>query len=147
MSNFMIRPIKNKYPDYDENRHHFKFGDVVKTNSHAIIFVKESLITHVEALVLKPGFGLKMHEIININYSELPYYDKGKFESKELKIYKGLNWKVGDVVIDPRSNFKILLYEDRERGGFYGWVLECDDPFYKETGIYINNPYKDYISL
>ena len=59
MENYVQMAILAKYPDYDFSRHRFKFGDVLRTNNAALIFVISSALIYVEALILKSSFGFK----------------------------------------------------------------------------------------
>ena len=145
MANYVKMAILAKYPDHDFDRYSFKFGDVLRTNNGALIFVIHSAITYVEAFVLKSSFGFKKNTKMRIAYTDLPYYKKGEFSSEVLDVSKKLKWSVGDVVIDNRFNTKLLLTEQLEDGGFYGLVLECENKFYTETSVYVTNPYIDYI--
>ena len=145
MANYVKMAILAKYPDHDFDRYSFKFGDVLRTNNGALIFVIHSAITYVEAFVLKSSFGFKKNTKMRIAYTDLPYYKKGEFSSEVLDVSKKLKWSVGDLVIDDRSGAKLLLMEERDCGGFYAAILDCDNEFYKETTIYIINPYRDYI--
>lgn len=145
MANYVKMGILSKYPDYDFNRYSFKFGDVLRTNNGALIFVIGSAIEYVDAFVLKSSFGIKKNQKVKIYYSELPYHKKNMFTSEKLCVSKSIKWSVGDVVIDPRYGTKILLTEERDHGGFYGLVLESENKFYIETSVYVTNPYIDYV--
>ena len=145
MGNSIKLVILEKYPDYDFDRHSFRFGDVLRTNNGALIFVLSSALLYVEAFILKSSFGFKKNTKMRIDYTDLPYYKKGEFSSEVLDVSKKLKWSVGDLVIDDRSGAKLLLMEERDCGGFYAAILDCDNELYKETTIYIINPYRDYI--
>ena len=145
MADYVKLAILAKYPDYDFDRHSFRFGDVLRTNNGARIIVIYSAITYVEAFVLKSSFGFKKHKRMRINYTDLPYYKKGEFKSEELEVSKKLKWEVGSVVRDPRSGSKLLLIEQQEHGGFYALVLECENNLYRGKTVYVTNPYIEYI--
>lgn len=146
MANYVKMAILAKYPDHDFDRYSFKFGDVLRTNNGALIFVIHSAIKYVEAFVLKSSFGFKRYKRMQIKYTEIPYYKKDEFKGEELVVSKKIKWSVGDVVIDPEYGSKLLLTEQCDGGGFYALVLECENKFYTETSVYVTNPYIEYVS-
>lgn len=144
MSDIMRKVILAQYPDYDFERHSFKFGEIVKTNTGATIFVIQSAIEYVEAFVLKSGFGLKKNTKVNVNYTDLPYFKKDEYTSINFSINKGLKWEVGQIVMDKRTGSKLLLTEENDNG-FHAIVIESENKYYLECGIYVRNPLEGYI--
>lgn len=132
-------------PDYDFNRYRFKSGDVVKLDDNAVIIVKESCLTYVTAYVHKRSFKYHMYGEVRIPYTELPYFAKGKFQPYTYSIQKKLQWKVGDIVEDPTYDMIGYLLSEQGHQRFYMYVLETDYPYYLHTGVYIENPYAEYV--
>lgn len=138
--NVLKRLILFKCPNYDFDHYRFKFGDIVETLDGAKIFVKSSALSYVEAYVLKSSFALRRFRYVNVPYDNLP--DKPLDE--QIQVQTKLKWSVGDFVKESLYGMTILLTEKVDNG-FYGLVVESTNPYYRETSIYITNPYQDYI--
>lgn len=146
MPDLMQKIILSKYPNYDLSRYHFKFGDIIKLDNYAKVFVVASAIEYIEAYVLRAGFGMNRFVRITISYDDLPYYKKGEFINSSLRVSKSLYWRAGIVVIDPRNNCKLLL--ENEKGvGFEALILDSKIPSLIETRVYVlQSPYRNYIT-
>lgn len=138
--NVLKRLILSKCPDYDFDRYRFKFGDIVETLDGAKIFVKSSALSYVEAFILKSSFTLRRHNYAKVPYDNLP----DKPLDTQIQVQTKLRWSVGDFVKEPLYGMVVLLTEKVDNG-FYGLVVESSNPYYRETSIYITNPYQDYI--
>ena len=145
MSNIIHKLILNKCPNYDFNQYHFKFGDVVDTLNGARIFVIEGSLDYVEAFILKSSFSLRRYTQCLVSYKNLPRYSQGEFTSIELPVTKSLRWKVGDVVIDPQFNNKLLLIKEGDRNSFTAVILESANPQHVGYRVCVINPYRDYL--
>lgn len=145
MPNIIHKLILQSCPDYDFGRYHFKLGDVVDTLDGAKIFVIDSALDYVEAFILKSSFTLRRHTKCYVPYSNLPDFKKGEFVSEELHIATSLKWQVGNVVMDPQFNNKLLLTEENEKNTFIGVILESEVPQYVGYSVVVQNPYRDYL--
>lgn len=145
MSNIIHKLILQRCPNYDFGRYHFKFGDVVNTLDGAKIFIIESALNYVEAFILKSSFTLRRYTKCNVPYSNLPDFRKGEFVSEELPLATSLKWQVGNVVLDPQFNNKLLLIEEGEKNSFTAVILESDFPQYVGYFVCVVNPYRDYL--
>lgn len=143
MNDIIRKVILAKCPDYDFDRYRFRYGDFVQTEDGAKLMVVESCLTYVKAFVLKRSLTIRVLGESKIFYENLPYYNKGNFKSVKYTINKSLLWKSGDVVQD--NDFILLLCEDLGNQSFYAYVLETPYDYYKESKIYVVNPYRDYV--
>lgn len=139
------KAILQKCPDYDFDRYRFKSGDVVKLDCGAVIVVRQSYLKSVWAYVHKRSLHYRNLGSADIPYDDLPYYKKGEFRHAPYKLNKTLKWQVGDIVEDPTYGTVGYLYEETEHQCFYMYVMECDNSYYTNTGIYIQNPYGGYV--
>ena len=142
--NTIQKLILKHCPTYDFEQYHYEFGDIVETLDGAKIFVTKSLLTEVDAYVLRSSFKYRRYKFARVPYTELPYYTKGSFRSEELPLCKSLRWRVGTVVHDEQYDNYILLTEERD-GGFVGLVVGPQSSYYYGTSVWVMNPYREYI--
>lgn len=145
--NAITKYLCRKYPDYDPERYHFKPGDIVTTSDGAVILVKESAIEYVTGYALKRSFLFRPHGENRVPYSYLPDLRKGKYMHPGFPISKSLRWREGTIVTDLTYGVVVYLYEEVSPQCFYGFVVKSENERYLHTGIYIPNPYKDYIAV
>lgn len=140
--------ILEECPNYDFDRYRFQPGDILKMSDGAIICVEYSALDYVSAFPLLRSMRVREKCWQKIYYSDLPYYQKGSFTSLDIIPINRLKWKVGDIVNMDKCDGKVLLTEedDMRPQTFIGFVLECENNYYTHTGIYIENPMKDYFN-
>lgn len=124
-NNIIRKLITKKYPNYDFERHRFKFGDLLHFR-HGLILALESSFSNCEFFVVKRGFGLKEFETVKIAYNELPYYKKGEFKSLEYKISS-----ICDVGKFVETKEGVCLLTEYGRKYFTGLCLNLDSYYYK----------------
>ncbi len=147
MSDIMDKLILRLSPGYDFNRYRYKAGDIVTALDGAILLVKESAIDYVTAYALKRSYMFRNRGENKVPYSALPDIPKGSYVHPGYKVNKTLKWKAGDIIIDETYEaLTVYLYEEVHRQCFYGFVLAPENNYYLHSGIYIQNPYKDYIT-
>lgn len=138
--------ILNKYPDYDFDRYRFKSGDIVRTLDGALVCVRESALEYVDAFPIVRSMRIREKVWQRVPYTDLPFYTKGEFVSLNIKPTTSVKWKVGDfVTLDYEDSLALLTEEHKDRHqAFYAYVLRCSNNYYLHTGIYVENPMKDY---
>lgn len=146
MSDILHKLILQRCPNYDFDQYRYRFGDIVETLDGAKIFVVESALDYVEAFILKSSFTLRRYTECRVPYSNLPKYGQDEFVNEQLPVSNSLNWKVGNVVIDPQFNTKLLLTKSLDNG-FTALVLESPVPPNRGCSVFVMNPYRDYIAL
>lgn len=146
MSDILHKLILQRCPKYDFDQYRYRFGDIVETLDGAKIFVVESALDYVDAFILKSSFTLHRYTTCRVPYSNLPKYGKDEFVNEQLPVSNSLNWKVGNVVIDPQFNTKLLLTKSLDNG-FTALVLESSVQPNYGCSVFVINPYRDYIAL
>ena len=145
MAQFILEnALKKKYPEYDPNRYRFKRGDVVKTLDGAVVVITSEGILDVRGYVHKQSVKYRIGSEVTVPYSDLPKLPKDGFTPYQYKLNKSLKWKTGDIVEDINGTIA-YLYGECDHQCFYGYVLESDMNHYIHTGIYLENPYRDYV--
>lgn len=137
-----IAMLKKKYPDADFDRYRYVTGDMIELPDGAVVLCIHSAIYHIEACVVKRSFKYNEYKQYRIPYEEIPAV-YGEFIPAGYKIRKSLNWRVGDIVDD--NGYIVYLYQEVGHQQFYGWVIKAVNEYYLHTGIYLVNPYADYI--
>lgn len=145
MTDILRKLILKKHPNFDFNRYRYSPGDLIKLDDGAIVVVKEGALDYVDAYVYRRSVKYRFYSLVRILYEELPYYANGEFITEAYRLNKTLKWSVGDIVQDPSYGTIGYLFEEVGHQRFYMFVLEADNPYYVHTGIYLENPYKDYI--
>lgn len=144
--NLMQKVILKEHPNYDPNRYRFKAGDFVTTLDGARICVKYSAIDYVVAYVMSRSLVYRTSGEQRVYYKDLPMIPKDGFINNVPKINESLQWSTYDIVRGDYANMLVLLYEELDRPQeFYGWVLSCENNYYLHMGVYIVNPYRNYI--
>lgn len=149
MSSILTKFLKNKIPNYDENRYYWGEGDVVITNTNAKLLVIGNGITKVRCLVLSSGFGYKKGETLFVSMNSLPKILKSEYNSSEYKKYdikRGLRWESGDIV--EREGDVIAITSKNENNSFYGYMLQGRNSkvnsTYQYSSISLSNPFENY---
>lgn len=145
MNDILRKLILKKYPNFDFNRYRYNPGDLIRLDDGAVVVVKEGALEYVDAYVYRHSLKYRYYNLVRIQYEELPYYVKGEFTTEVYKLNKTLKWRVGNIVQDPTYGAIGYLFEEVGQQRFYMFVLEADNPYYVHTGIYLENPYKDYV--
>ncbi len=63
-----------------------------------------------------------------------------------MKINKKIKWSVGNIVINPKDNSKLLLVEEVKPHSFYAYVISSINNLYNGTKVYVENPYMPYMT-
>lgn len=137
--------ILKEYPNYDFDRYHFDFGDIIECNDGSKVVCEYSTCEYIKAFVIRRGFKNRKIGYSNIYYEDLPYYSKKEgFTSLGANVSTFLKWTVGELRrVD--GNMLVLLTEETGFQDFYALVLDSKNTYYLKTHIAIRNPYVDYI--
>lgn len=142
--NIIWKLITKECPDYDFTRYRFNAGDLVTTLDGAVVVVDYSALKYVNGWVIRRGLKYRQLGEQHVLYDDLTYYKKGEFVSQPYPLSVSLKWKLYDFV--KLDDYVLLLIEEKDRKqSFYAYVLESENGYYKNTRIYIENPYRDYI--
>lgn len=142
--NMIQKLILKEHPNYDFTRYRYQAGDIVRTLDGALVVVEYSAIDYVSAFPVIRSLKYRNREFQRIPYSDLPYYKCGEFCAEQIKPKRKLKWSVGDIVENTNGDV-VLLTKETHSQGFHGYVLQSEQGFYLHTGIYIQNPYRDYV--
>lgn len=148
--NHITNLIKERYPEYDENRYYFSPGDVITLKNRAEVIIMEQGLKRQEIMVIKSGFGMKKGELLTIPIDQFPYFKRGEYVRPPLKIKseKELKWEIGDIVEDKESIF--LLFERCSNShDFYGMMLQPREGLNEMHSIgsrwHLFHPHRDYV--
>lgn len=144
--NILEKLISKKCPGYDFNRYHFNKGDIVKLSCGAVIVVEYSCLEYVQAWIHKRSLTYRDFTSVRIFYNDLPYFEKGTFTNYNYSVQKRLKWRVGDIILDPKTGVTSFLYEETRPQEFYAFVLKSDNKYYMHTHVFVPNPYREYIN-
>lgn len=147
MSDIIRKLIRSECPDYDFDRYRFKSGDVVRLDCGAVIVVAESCLDYVRCYVHRRSLKYREFGEAKVDYTDLPYYPKETFVSHPYTTQKKLKWSVGDIVTDHAYATVGCLYKEVGPQEFYMYVLSTDNSYYLHTGVYIQNPYREYVTV
>lgn len=127
--------ILQKYPDADMDRYRLQPGDIVQMPDGAVLLCKQSAIMDCDFYVLKRSLTFREFKCYRVSYADIPKISR---PTNDYKIYKGLKWKVGQIVDD--GQVVVYLYEECGPQKFYGFVLQSANPYYLHTGVYVQSP-------